>query len=455
MKRLFGATLAIAAVGSAVFAAPPPAVPGQPLAAVSEALCNGSNDDTAAIVRAGRAAGGVLVIPPNCKFDRVKVLEDLPKEALLIDLSGINGFASPGETTKSVGIFSQDAAENDSQWLIGSGHHPVLNLNNFGTGGTESAVARRGTILWSSGEFANSASKEGFRGAGMLQFGREPGRDQWSLSLRSLAPFAALRENYEMWRAGEVIPRAGIYRSTGEAMLVSTSAGTTGLIAPDGLVGTTLRDGSVAWQAIDSSDRSIFRITQHGRVLFGLGDFSASFRHKVSIAESGDNVAEWAATGVSKDVITKWLPTDEKGTETSVPGLRANAVDGLVVVAGSDYATPLVRFEDHRGLVAARMALDGSVIRPDGPVLAVDGKALIFVRGGAGTIDRLTGGVAGQLLALHFLEAGTTLVNGTGFDAMHLEGSRSLQVSADTVIELRRLPDELGGRWVETGRSVK
>lgn len=271
----------VAALATAVAIAPARAQSGAPVlpewasksaVAAQGARCDGASDDTGAIVAAGKSAKLLLVVPAGCRFDRKRLLRDLPPDALILDLSVINGFASPGETTKSVGILARDAAVNDTQWLIGSGHHPALNLNNFGLSGSESGKARRASILWSAGDFSNGALKTGFRGAGLMQFAQEPDRQEWSLSLRSLASWPAIATGYEMWARNERITGAGVYRSTGEAMLVSTTGGTTGTATPVAAFGQTVRDGSVTWRYTDSPDRSIMRISEQGRVLFGSGD---------------------------------------------------------------------------------------------------------------------------------------------------------------------------------------
>ncbi|MBA3677885.1 MAG: hypothetical protein H0W74_10860 [Sphingosinicella sp.] len=420
------------------------------------ARCDGSTDDTVAIAAAARSATGLVIVPSGCLFSRTTLLSQLPPDAIILDLSIINGFASEGETTKSLGVLSKDSATNDTQWLIGSGHHPVLNLNNFGASDTDSSSARRASLLWSVGDFLNGASKTGYRGAGILQFGRETGRQDWSLSLRSLAPWRAIAGGYEMWAPGERIAGPGVFRSTGQAMLVSATGGVTGRAAPAASYGQTVADGTVTWRFIDSTDRSIMRISEEGRVLFGLGDFSATFRHKVSLFQPGNNVSEWAASGPSGDVLSKLLPTDRLGTEVAVPALRASATSGLSVVDGRDYATPIVQFDSSRGLVVTQMSVTGATAKVGSGSINVTGQSLLFVASNSKqTIERLLGGNDGQVLTLHFLDGNSVLANGIARDRIHLQDGQALAATTDTVLVLRRLPSDLGGRWVETGRSVK
>lgn len=433
-----------------------PAQASQSAVAALGARCDGSSDDTAAILAAGNSAETLVVVPAGCRFDRQRLLRDLPPNVLILDWSVINGFASAGETTKSVGILARDAAVNDTQWLIASGHHAVLNLNNFGLAASESGDARRGSVLWSAGDFANGASKTGFRGAGLMQFGQEPGRSEWSLTLRSLAPWPAIASGYEMWASGERIVGAGVYRSTGQAMLVSISGGTTGARTPIATYGQTVRDGSVNWRYADSPDRSLLRISEQGRVLFGPGDFSASFRHAVSPFHPANNVSEWVASGPSKDVLVRLLPTDASGSEAVGPAFRASAGQGLAIVDGRDNTTPITRFDSARGMETAHVSQRGDIARVANGVIDVTGKGLLFVRSGTTQIvESLIGGNDGQVVTLHFLDGNTTLANSTGRDRMHLEAGRPFLGTSDSVIVLRRLPTELGGRWVETGRSEK
>lgn len=460
--RLSAMAVGAIALAAAAVAAGPAALNGlasDPVApgnGVRGARCDGKTDDTTAILAAGRLATGIMVVPAGCKFDRERLLRDLPPEAIILDLSTINGFASEGETTKSVGILARDAATNDAQWLIGSGHHAVLNLNNFGVADSESGAARRASMLWSAGDFANGASKTGFRGAGLLQFGRETGRNEWSLSLRSLAPWRAIAARYEMWAPGERIGGPGVYRSNGQAMLVSTRGGVTGRAMPTAAYGEEITDGAVQWRFADSTDRSILRISEQGKVLFGLGDFSASFRHKVSPFHPGGNVSEWAASGPSNDVLSKLIPTDGSGAEVAVPALRASASGGLAVVDGRDYAKPIVQFDSARGMAVSWTSQVGSNATVNAGFIDVAGRSLLFVRGtGRQTIRGLAGGAAGQIVTLHFLDGNTMLANGTGVDRMHLAGSQALAATLDSVVVLRKLPTDLGGRWVEISRSIK
>lgn len=456
---LIAALTTVLAIAPALAQSGAPVLPeraSQSAVAAQGARCDGASDDTGAIVAAGKAAKTLLVVPAGCRFDRKRLLRDLPPDALILDLSVINGFASPGETTKSVGILARDAAVNDTQWLIGSGHHAVLNLNNFGIAGSESGNARRASVLWSAGDFANGSLKTGFRGAGLMQFGQEPGRREWSLTLRSLAPWPAIAAGYEMWAGNERIAGAGVYRSTGEAMLVSTSRGTTGSAAPLAAYGQTVRDGSVTWRYADSPDRSIMRISEQGRVLFGLGDFSASFRHAVSPFHPANNVSEWVASGPSKDVLVRLVPTDASAAEAASPALRATAGQGLSIVDGRDNATPIARFDAARGMETAHVSVRGEMARIANGAIDVAGKGLLFVQSRARqVVESLTGGNDGQVVTLHFLDGNTALANGNGRDRMHLGASRPFAGTTDSVIVLRRLPTDLGGRWVETGRSEK
>lgn len=418
------------------------------------ARCDGKSDDTDAILAATNRNGRVLIVPANCKFDRVRLVREMPSQVVVFDVSAINDFAAPGETTKSIGILSSDSAPNDTHWLVGSGHHPIINLNNYGSADSQSAKDRKASILWSAGQFAQGGDKNGFRGAALWQFGHSAGSDQWAWGLRSLAPWPALAASYEMWAPGQAIPRAGTYRSTGDAIFVSLVAGRTGRAAPPARPGE-YTDGTVRWRWVDSADRSLMIVAGNGHVLFGLGDLRATWRHKSSIVDLEDYVAEWAANGPSRDVILKPLPTDARGNETVVPALRASAAQGLSIVRAGDYRTPLVRFDNRRGVVSALESRDGARQAPRGGTLDVSNRRLVFVSGGSGTrIEDLAGGVEGQLVTLHFLDQGATLVD-MGRGQIRLQGGSNLSATADTVVHLRKMPDDLGGRWVEEGRSLK
>ncbi|MXP30872.1 hypothetical protein [Parerythrobacter jejuensis] len=374
----------------------------------------------------------------------------------MLDLSLVNGFATQGETTKSLGVLSRDRATSDTHWQIGSGHHPVLNLNNFGVSSSRSGEARLASLLWSAGDFANGPSKRGNRGGALLQFGKEDGRDQWSLRLRSLAPWAAIHNRYERWSAEERIAEPGVFRTTGSLVLESLDAGLTGRSPPTGKFGRDLVDGSVRWRIVDSADRSILRVTERGNVLLGLGDLSASYRHKVSSFHPGNFVSERAAAGISRDAIDRLIPTGANGEEVKVPGFRASASAGLAVVDPGDMLRPIARFEARRGMVIGQSALDGTTATPQEGRLNASQLRLIYVAGtGQQRLDRLVGGASEQELSLHFLGSGTVVSSGASAGRMLLQDSRPFTPQAHTVLHLRKLPDRLGGFWVETGRSEK
>jgi hypothetical protein len=107
-------------------------------------------------------------------------------------------------------------------------------------------------------------------------------------------------------------------------------------------------------------------------------------------------------------------------------------------------------------MAVSRMSMVGTMANLDRGFIDVTGTSLLFVRSSEKqVVQGLSGGADGQVVTLHFLDGNTTLQNGTGRGAMHLADSKSFAATTDTVVVLRKLPADLGGRWVETSRSAK
>jgi hypothetical protein len=273
-------------------------------------------------------ASGLYIIPYNCRFVVPTVIAAMPYGLAFLDLSGFNDYSSAGETSKCFGLLSKDKAESDTHWRIGSSHHTVLNLNNYGGAGTVSAGQRKASILWSAGQFSlGSTDKRGFRGAAIKQFTQETSATYWIESLRSLAPWTAISGTYEEWATGQTISGAGVYRFSGNNHYVSTGAGTTGATAPTHTTGT-VTDGGVSWTWLDSIDRTVYSVDQYGRWLIGAGTAGATFRHKVTSTDPSQNYRmELVANGASGKVLLRGFPTTSGGAESNLPYLQWE--DGL------------------------------------------------------------------------------------------------------------------------------
>lgn len=412
-------------------------------------------DQTAAVVAwlgtLASTTSASYVVPFNCRFYPPTVLAAMPYGVAFIDLSGMNDFSSAGETCKAFGILTNDKAENDTHWRVGSGHHAVLNLNNYGGAGTLSASQRKASVLWCAGQFANgSTDKRGFRGAAIFQFTQETGASYWIETVRSLAPWLAIAGAYEEWASTETIGAAGTYRYYGNNHYVSASAIASGGAAPVHTTGTT---GDWTW--IDSIDRSVRIMDQYGRWLIGSGTMSATWRHKVAATDpnGGAYTFEGVATGISKQAQLRLTPTDGAAAESLQPFLRADATGGLQVVNSAASAV-IQSWTDAGGTNHGEVCNTFSTAADLATTPSVNGVGVLyFANSGATSVTGFTNPSDGQIVECHFGNANTTLVNSANFT---LQGSTNVTPTAGSVITMRRIPTSYtANRWVEVSRSIK
>lgn len=400
-------------------------------------------------------ATGLYVVPYNCKFYPPTVVAAMPYGVVFMDLSGLNDFSSAGETAKNFGFLSKDRAESDTHFRLGTSHHTILNLNNYGGAGTTSADERKASILWSAGQFAlGSADKRGFRGAAIKQYTKETGAGYWIETLRSLAPWSAIDAEYEEWATGQTISGAGVYRWYGSYHYVSTGAGTTGATAPTHTTGT-VSDGAVSWTWVDSVDRTVYSVDQHGRWIIGAGvGGDATFFHRVSLTDpDGAYRFTGASRGVSKVAQLRLTPTNSSSVLVDQPYLSADATDGLRLMK-SDGSTALIRWTDAGGTNYGEVCSTFTIATDADTTPTVQSiNVLYFSNTGATSVTALDDGSDGQIVELHFGNANTTLVNSSTFS---LAGSTNVTPTANSVVTMRKLPTAItANRWVEVARSIK
>jgi len=419
-------------------------------------VADGTTDNTATILDAAVNSGKkTFIIPPNVKYDRASLLSQatLPDDVVFIDFSGINDFSAAGESTKHFGVVSKDSAPDDTHWSVDSGHHAVVNLNNFGTAGTTSATNRLASLLWSVGQFAlGAADKRGFRGAAIQQFRKESGGDFWSWGVRLLAPWLSIAGRYERWASGQVISGAGVYRENDDKHYVSTGAGTTGATPPTHSSGTS-SDGGVSWTYLDSADRSIFLVDQYGRWLIGNGALGSTFTHKVAPTDpSGNYVMDLRATGTSKRVSIKGYPTNSSNNEVSMPFLFWQDDVGLRFMA-SDGLTDIARVSDAGGFAIQEFRSLSSAAADGDTTPSVDKiGSLLLSNTGATSITTLDDASDDQIVHLVFTNGNTTLVHSVTF---MLTGSVNVTPTTYSVVTMRKIPASISDRWVELSRSIK
>ena len=418
-------------------------------------VADGTTDNTAAILSAVVNSGKKFhIIQPNTKYDRATLLAEatFPDDVVLLDFSGINDFTAAGESTKHFGIVSKDAATDDTHWSIDSGHHAVLNTNNYGTAGTTSATNRLASWLWSVGQFVLGATdKRGFRGAAIQQFAKGSG-SFWTWGIRLIAPWLSIAGQYEEWAQGQVISGAGVYRVNGSYHYVSTGAGTTGATAPTHSTGT-VSDGGVSWTWVDSADRSIINIDEYGRVILGNAAAGPTWQHKVSTTDpAGEYSFKGASAGVSKTALLRLVPTDAGAAESPQPYLLAQDGVGLRVM-NSGGTTDLGYFSDSGGFTSRETASVFTTAADGDTTPTVAGVGTLYLLNtGATSITALDDGGDGQLVDLVFGNANTTMVSSS---TLLMGGSTNVTPTAWSVIRMKKVPSTISNRWIEISRSIK
>lgn len=416
-------------------------------------VADGATDCTTALLAAMNAIGsGLFVIPYNVKYDRPTLMATLDTSVLILDLSQINDFSAPGETTKHIGIVSSDEAVNDTHWNIDSAHHPVVALNNYGTAGSISAASRLATIIWNAGQFSlGAANKLGYRSCALQQFAKSSSGDFWIWHIRSLAPWVSIDGQYEEWASGQVIASTGIYRSSSVGQYVSASAGTTGATEPTWTSGT-MSDGGVDWTYLDSIDRTIISIDQYNRMLIGAGSFTYTFEHQVGLTDpNGNYAARWVARGVSKTAEHRLVPTDSGSNQVDMPFFRAQDTVGLRLMNAAA-STDLIRFDANGTSVKQLQLLSATAADADTTPSVAGISTLYLTNTGATSITALDGGIDDQLVVLIATNANTTLISSS---TLLLTGSANQALTAFSSVSFKKVPAGISDRWIEIARSIK
>jgi len=386
-------------------------------------------------------------------FDRKSIVAAIPPSVTIIDNSGYD-YNSSGETTKKYGImdFGSNNGSFEMHYSIESGHHAVLETNNYGNSGSTSADERKQSWLYSVGNFTTQGeNKRGYRGAAIQQFTKSTGTTFWTWGLRSLAPWAAIDAEYELWKTGEAVT-IGDFRYTGPYHYQATTTGTTGSTIPSHTTGS-VSDGGVTWLYTDNADRSIIQVDQYNRMLMGTGSFAETFRHKVNETDpnGGSYVMDLVSTGVSKHSLFKLTPTNSSSVETSVPYLQAQADTGLRIMK-SDGASDLGAFTEDGLLLRENRKVFTTSIDDSTPTTS-DVAVLYLVPTGALTVTALDDGSDGQIVEVI---VGNALVTFSNSSTLLLTGSANVTTpAAFSTITFMKVPASISDRWIEISRSIK
>lgn len=389
--------------------------------------------------------------PSGMVFDRSAVINALNTGSVIVDFSGY-GYASPGETTKSLGILSKDEAISDTHWLIMSDHHAILELNNAGGAGSTSASERKASFVWAVGNFTTGPeNKRGQRPGWISQYTKLAGIDASGFVHRVRAPWVAIDANYERWGTGLSIT-TGDYCVTSYGIYVAASTGITGATEPSHASGTA-SDGGVSWTWVDDIDRSIFILDEYNRLLIGSGSYGATFRQKVSKTDpsGGNGRVEFAARGVSKTMQLKLIPTNASDVETPVPFFLAQHDVGVRIMRSNGSSS--VGYVSDNALYLSSIATTRSDAADGDTTPDVSNANTLFLNNSsATTITGLDGGFDGKRVRLISRNGNTTIGSSS---TLLLTGSTNVTLTAYSSIDFEKIPTGISDRWVEVGRSIK
>lgn len=399
----------------------------------------------------------IYLVPYNCKFNVTTVMAAMPAGVMFLDLSGLNGYSSPGNTAKRVGIFARDTAPDDSAWQIVSGHNAGLQFNNFGTSGSTSAAERVQAIIYSSGMFASGT--QGYREMAEVVLKQATGNDFWEWNWNSMAPWLAIAANYEYWATGVAATSGVTYVLSDFKIYVAASTGTTGSTAPTHSSGT-VSDGGVSWTFVRNTSSAILSLDEFGRIRSNAGVATTDL---LSLKQSNQDPATScvatiqakATAGTPRFVQLVMNPTN--GATPSIveaqPAIRATAGVGLQVMK-SDGSGALVTFSDAGGVEVKEFRSAYSTAANGDASPSVAGVGTLYVdNSGATSITALDDGSDGQIVTVITLNANTSFTHSS---TLMLTGSTNVTTpAAFSSITFQKVPSFISNRWIEIARSLK
>ncbi|WP_028447004.1 hypothetical protein [Chitinimonas koreensis] len=429
----------------------------------SQSIAADGNDQTAALTTLfgglNAAERALYLTPPGTRFVTEDVIASLPPGVVVLDLSSINSFNSAGETTKEYGLLSRDKSVSDTNFVMASGHHPVIQLNNYGNAEdspgtpTTSALERKASLLWAAGKFrTGSTDKHGWRGAGLLQFSKDASGDFWKLALRSLAPWAAIEAEYERWRTAAAYT-TGDYAANANNIYVAASTGTSGGTPPTHTSGT-VSDGGVSWTYVDAGDRTLWSVDEYGRLKLNGGNGTDDLLscRQTAIDTATTATARITARGTSRGAALILEPTDGSANVAATPYLRADSANGLRIMK-SDSSTDLGLFTDSGGFYHREIRSRHATATDMDATPSVTGIGTLYLANSAATsITALDDGEDGQRVTLIAFNGNSTIVSSA---TLLLTGSANQALTAWSSITFEKVPTSISNRWIEVARSIK
>lgn len=388
-------------------------------------VSDGTTDQTTAITTIfstlnSNGFRGWIHIPHNTKFNVATVYAAVPTGVILDDESSVNWGQPPGYKNKFRMMFSGDTVSDDSQFVVGSGHHPAIMLLNMGTAGSAAAVDRYASILHGVGKDADGDPLIGW----LFQFAEESGNSIWRTSLRLQTPYAVAIANPQPWVTATVYA-AGAYVTSDSGKVYQTAAGgTSGGSAPTG-TGGSISDGGVTWayvQAALNIDSTRFDWNENGRS----GQYAPSGGAARHTMQAGSRSTYLEIDDATDDVVWR---DESRGVDI----WRMSDAHGI-----------------RQGIALGRNWLDVTGTGPNAPVSGF-GKV---TNGGATNMSTMVPSVGRTTLSvrLRFDNANTTLVHGTGTNALRLKGAVNTTPAAGTYVDFEYDSADTTS-WREVSRS--
>jgi hypothetical protein len=363
---------------------------------------------------------GFVNIPYGTKFNVATVYASVPVGVVLQDNSSINWGQPPGYKNKFLITYSGDNVADDTQEIIASPHHPALMLLNMGTDVSAGAANRYATILHGVGKDYAGDPVLGW----LYQFAKDPSAAQWRTCLRLQTPYSVAIKNPQLWAASTSYAANSYCVSDGGKVYTTSAGGTSGSTAPTG-TGGSISDGGVTWsylQAalnIDSTRFDWFEDGKSGQYAptNGIARHTQSAGSKSWHIEIDDSTGTITARDVNRS-LNIWAVSTSAGLEigTAMSPIRLS-------VTGTDPNAPVTG----AGKVDNGSATNMSTMVPPA-------------------------GRTKMIVSLRFDNGNTTLVHGTGTNALTLKGGTNVTPSVGQFITLE-YDSALSARWFEVSRS--
>lgn len=368
----------------------------------------------------GASFRGVLRIPAGTKFNAQSVLSAVPTGIMLDLTDTVNWGQPPTYKNKFRIIYTGDTVSDDSQFVVGSGHHPAIMLLNMGTAGSTAASDRYASILHAVGKDSDGDPVLGW----LFQFAEEAGNSIWRTSLRLQTPYAVAIANPQPWVTATVYSAGAYVTSDGGKVYQTAAGGTSGVTAPTG-TGASISDGGVTWAYVQSAlniDSTRFDWNENGRS----GQYAPAGGAARHTMQAGSRSTYLEIDDSTDDVLWR----DES---RSLDILRVSDAHGL-------------RFGIGQG--QNWVATTGT-----GPNAPSTGYGKV-TQGGATNMSTMVPPASRttMMVTLRFDDGNTTLVHGTGTNALRLKGAANSTPAAGSFVTFAYDSGDTTS-WREVSRS--